>query len=85
MIEFYCFRVHNKQRANNTDVDQSKTHQCLLRSGLKTETEGLIPAAQDQSLLTRNYQPKVIKDRADPRCCICAQYEETIVHLISGC
>ena len=72
-------------RANNADVDQKKTHQWLPSSGLKAETEGFILAAQDQSLFTRNYQAKVMKNRTDPRCCICTQYEETIDHLLSGC
>ena len=72
-------------RANNADVDQKKTHQWLCSSGLKAETERFILAAQDQCLLTRNYQAKVIKNGADPRCGICTQYDETIDHLISGC
>ena len=72
-------------RVNNTDVDQKKTHQWLRSSGLKAETEGFIVAAQDQCLLTRNYQAKVIKNGADPRCRICTQYDENIDDLISGC
>ena len=42
-------------------------------------------AAQDQSLLTRNYQVKVIQNGSDPRCRIPNQYEEIIGHRISGC
>ena len=72
-------------RANNTDVDQKKTHQWFRSSGLKAETKGFILDAQDQSLLTRNYQAKVMKSGADPRCRICTQYDKTIDHLISGC
>ena len=72
------------RRANNAVVDQKKTHQWLRSSGLKAETEGFILTAQDQGLLTRNYQAKVMKN-GDPRCRICTQYEETIDHLISGC
>ena len=72
-------------RTNNADVDYKRTHQWLRSPGLKAETEGFILAAQDQCLLTRNYQAKVIKNGADPRCCICIQYDETIDHLISGC
>ena len=70
---------------NNANVDQKKTHQWLRSSGLKTETEGFILAAQDQCLLTRNYQGKVRKNGADPRCRICTQNYETIDHIISGC
>ena len=72
-------------RVNNADVNQKKTHQWLCSSELKAETEGFILAAQDQSLLTRNYEPKIMKSRADPRCCICAQYDETFDPLIAGC
>ena len=72
-------------RTNNANVDQRKTHQWLRSSGLKTETEGFILAAQDQCLLTRNYQAKVRKNGADPRCRICTQNYETIDHIISGC
>ena len=72
-------------RANNTDVDQKKTQQSLRSSGLKALTEGFILAAKDQCLLTRNYQAKVIMNRADPRCRISTQYDETSDHLISGC
>ena len=54
-------------RANNADVDQKKICQWLRSSGLKAETELFILAAQDQ----RNYQAKVIKNGADPRCHIC--------------
>ena len=72
-------------RTNNADVDQRKTHQWLRSSGLKAETEGLILAAHDQSLQTKNYQAKVMKNRADRKCRICTQYEETIDQQISGC
>ena len=71
--------------ANNADVDQEKTHPWLRSSGLKAEIEGFILAAQDQCLPTRNYQVKLIKNGADPRCRICTQYDETIDHLISRC
>ena len=42
-------------------------------------------AAQDQSLFTRNYQSKIAKNGADPKCRFCDQYDETIDHLVSGC
>ena len=52
---------------------------------LKAETEGVILAQQDQILSTRNYQTNKLKNEADPRCCICTQYDEEIGHLISEC
>ena len=44
--------------------DQKKTHQWLPSAGIKAETEEIILATQDQSLLTRNYQAKVMTNGA---------------------
>ena len=38
-----------------------KTNQWLKSAWLKAETEGLIIAAQDQNLSTRNYQGNIVK------------------------
>ena len=42
-------------------------------------------AAQDQSLFTRNYQAKIITNRADPKYRFSDNFEETVDHIISGC
>ena len=44
------------------DVDIEMTHKWLKSHGRKGEIEGLIIAAQDQSLATRSYHSKIIKD-----------------------
>ena len=72
-------------RSQQADVDQEATHQWLKSSGLKAETEGFILAAQDQSLMTRNYQANILKNGADQRCRFCNNHVETIDHLVSGC
>ena len=72
-------------RTQAPDVDKNKTHQWLRSAGLKAETEGFIMAAQDQSLYTRNYQAKIIKNGTSPKCRFCDKFDETIDHLISGC
>ena len=79
--------LHGKYvtRSKQADVDQKQTHQWLRSSGLKAESEGFILAAQDQSLLTRNYQANVMKNGADPKCRFCNDMIETVDHLISGC
>ncbi|XP_071795627.1 uncharacterized protein [Asterias amurensis] len=79
--------MHGKypKRTKEADVDQLKTHQWLKNTGLKAETEGLIIAAQDQSLATRSFHHRIIKDGIDPQCRICGKYEETVDHIISGC
>ena len=53
--------------------------------GLKADTDGFIMAAQDQSLFTRNYQSKIVKNGTYPKSRFCDQYDETIDHLVSGC
>ena len=79
--------LHGKYilRSRNADVDQATTHQWLRSSGLKAETEGFILAAQDQSLLTKNYQANILQNGSDPKCRFCDTFDETIDHLISGC
>ena len=42
--------------------------------------EGFIMAAEDQSLFTRNYQAKIIKNGADPKFWFCEKLEESIDH-----
>ena len=72
-------------RSKDADIDQLNTHQWLRCAGLKAETEGFIMAAQDQSLFTRNYQANIIRNGTDPRCRLCEDKVETIVHLVAGC
>ena len=69
----------------NTQIESTKQmwiKEWLNASGLKAETEGMIIAAQDQSLATRMYHHRIIKDGTDPQCRIGGKYEETIDHII---
>ena len=72
-------------RTDNGDDDKTTTHQWLSSSSIKGETEDFTLAAQDQSLATRVYQAKILKNGADPKCRLCTHSEETIDHMISGC
>ena len=72
-------------RVNKSDVEVEQTHKWLKSPGLKGETEGLVIAAQDQSLATRSYHNKIIKDGTDPKCRMCNEFEETIDHIVAGC
>ena len=79
--------MHGKypKRVNDADVNKDQTHKWLRSAGLKAETEGLLIAAQDQSLATKSYHHRIMKDGTDPLCRICGKFEETIGHIISGC
>ena len=69
----------------DADVDLHRTNQWLTSGGLKAETEGLITAAQDQSLATRLYHSNIIKDGTNPLCRMCGKFDESVNHVISGC
>ena len=42
-------------------------------------------AAQDQRPFTRNFQAKIIKNSANPKCWFCEKFEENVDHLVSRC
>ena len=42
-------------------------------------------AAQDQSLATRAYRNKIMKDGTNPKCRMCHEFDETVDHILSGC
>ena len=46
------------KRIKDADVDQVNINKWLKTHGLKAETEGLIIAAQDQSLTIRSYHQR---------------------------
>ena len=50
-------------------------------SNLKGETEGLLVAAQDQAINTRNYQKVICGQQVESKCRICSQHEETVDHI----
>ena len=73
------------EKVDKADVDKELTHRWLQSSELKSETEGLIIAAQDQSLATRYYQHRIIKNGIDPKCRLCHEFDESVEHIVSGC
>ena len=56
-----------------------------MSSNLKRETEGLLVAAQDQVINTRNYQKVIRGQQLESKCRMCSQYEETVDHVVFGC
>ena len=73
------------QRSKDADLDEANTHQWLRCAGLKAETEGIIMAAQDQGLHTRNYQANIVKNGTDSKCRLCEDKIETIDHPVAEC
>jgi len=71
-------------RIKEADVDFKQTNDWLKGTGLKAETKGLIIAAQDQSLATRLYHHRIIKDGTNPLCRLCNKYDESIDHILAG-
>ena len=52
-----------------------------LSGNLKGETEGLLMAAQDQAINTRNYQKVICGQQVESKCRMCLQHEETVDHI----
>ena len=55
-----------------------------LRPDIKGEREGLLIAAQDQALYTRNYQKHIVGQEIDSRYRMCYKQSETIDHITSA-
>ena len=56
-----------------------------LSSNLKEETEGLLVAAQDQAIHTRNYQKVICGQQVKNKCRMCSQHQETGANIVSEC
>ena len=54
------------KRVNEKDVDHQMTNQWLKSGGLKTETESLIIAAQDQAIKTNYCRSNILNDGTYP-------------------
>ena len=67
------------------EVASSKTWELLIRGELNKETEGLVTAAQDQSLRTNVMKARIEKLDVSPMCRMCSAAEETVFHIVSEC
>ena len=77
--------LHGRFLRCTKEVASSKTWEWLRRGELKKETEGLITAAQDQSLRTNVMKARIEKSDVSPMCRMCNAAEETVFHIVSEC
>ena len=52
---------------------------------MKSETESLIVAAQNQSIRTNLVKAKIEKSQGDSLCRVCTKVDESIDHILNGC
>lgn len=67
------------------EVDKELTYAWLKKAHLKSPTEALITAAQDQAINTNYHSAKILKQGNSAKCRLCKTEDETIQHIISGC
>ena len=79
-----ALHVQYPRNLEKLHVDTVTTNK-WLSSNLKGETEGLLVAAQDQAINTRNYQKVICGQPVKSKCKMCSQREETVDHIVSGC
>lgn len=73
------------QYPRKVEENETKSWNWLKSGSLKKETEGLILAAQDQSLPTRNYKVTIMKEQGSKMCRMCGVRDETVMHILSEC
>ena len=77
--------LHGQHFRQMKEVGAKESWTWLQRGELKKETEGMIMAAQSQSLKTNAIKARIDKSREDAKCRMCNEKEETIHHIVSGC
>ena len=78
--------LHGAWHKSVSDVaDMALTYQWLNKSNIRSNTEALIMAAQEQTLNTRAVAHEIYNTVQDPRCRLCKQHAETMAYIISGC
>ena len=77
--------LHGQHFRQTKEFSDTESWRWLREGELKKETEGLIMAAQTQSLRTNVLKAKIDKSTSDATCRVCKQAEETVDHIVGGC
>ena len=86
--ETLCGKVIHGAFYSQCQEDEWDTDACkswLVDGRLRSETEGLLVAAQDGVIPTQAYRQRVRNESISPLCRICSKSPETIGHLLSVC
>ena len=67
------------------NISHQKTWTWLRKGNLKSETESLLIAAQDNAIITNHIQARIDKTQQNSKCRLCGDRDETINHIISEC
>ena len=67
------------------EVRDEKMWEWLTKSGIKKETDCLVMAAQVLAIRTKYIRKVIDKEDTDPKCRLCGERDETIVHILADC
>ena len=81
MIIIIIIIIIIKRLINN--ISHQKTWTWLRKGNLKTETESLQIAAQDNAIRTNHIKARIDKTQQNSKCRLCGNIDETINHIIS--
>ena len=79
--------MHGQYRrlAEQSPVDMKEPFGWLKAANLPGATEGLVVAAQDQSLRARYYEHHILHRYVSPTCRVCSAGLKTVDHIVAGC
>ena len=86
--ELMKMKLHGQyfsEREKIPEINLSLSDQWLEQSHLRSETESLICAAQEQALNTRYIRSKIWGQTCTQVCRLCKEKPETVAHIVSGC
>ena len=85
-LEYWEEKVPHGQYMRQTKVVRNDQCWAWLQNGdLKSETESLIVAAQNQSIRANLVKAKIDKSQGDSLCRVYRKVDESIDHIVSGC
>ena len=85
-MESYKEKVlHGQHEKLTGGIRSSDSWEWLRKGMLKKETEGMLMAAQDQSLRTNAINSRIDKQDVSPVCRMCGKREESIAHVVAEC